>query len=290
MSDFLLKNHPDPENIDWKYLDKETYQEIENIFTDGVVFFEPFVVDDFFPKDMFAELVEICTSNKLENVDFSYQMNKWEQGIQLPKKFFDYAVEKVKGLVGTEDVMPAYHMYAHHQITEDGRVPKLPLHIDWAPGSYMIDLHIGGNRDWGFVAKYQNFICKPNQAIICQPQFDYHYRPSWGSDNPSEYYQALFFHLIHNNHWAVPNDYAYQNRPKHINEKYDFGHMFRESEVFIKFQDQRRYLFDDIYIKQYEKLLKEGVLPEIPWNEVPTEQDAMIHDKKGVVPKDKGDK
>lgn len=290
MSDFLLKNHPNPEKIDWKYLDKETYQEIENIFTDGVVFFEPFLVDHFFPQDMFDELVEICNSNKLENIDFSYQMNKWEEGVDIPAKFFEYAVEKVKKLIGTEDIMAAYHMYAHHQITKDGRIPKLPLHIDWAPGAYMIDLHIGGNRDWGFVAKYKNFICKPNQAIICQPQFDYHYRPSWNSNNPDDYYQALFFHLINHNHWAVPTEYFKQNRPKKINDKYKFGRTFRESELFSKFQDQRRYIFDDIYVKNYKKMLKIGELPEIPWDEMPTEEDSMVHSKRGVVPKNKGDR
>ncbi len=39
---FLLKNHPDPSSIVWKFLDKETYQEIENILTDGVVFLNHF--------------------------------------------------------------------------------------------------------------------------------------------------------------------------------------------------------------------------------------------------------
>jgi len=287
---FLLKNHPNPERIDWRYLDKETYQEIENILTDGVVFFEPFLVDNFFPQEMFDELVEICNSNKLENIDFSYQMNKWEEGVDIPAKFFDYAVKKVQDLIGTKDIMAAYHMYAHHQITEDGRIPKLPLHIDWAPGAYMIDLHIGGNRDWGFVAKYKNFICKPNQAIICQPQFDFHYRPSWNSNDPNEYYQALFFHLINHNHWAVPTHYFKQNRPQNINDKYEFGRTFRESEVFAKFQDQRKHIFEGIYIKNYEKLVKEGVLPAIAWDEVPTEEDSMVHQKKGVAPKNKGDK
>jgi hypothetical protein len=287
---FLLKNHPDPSSIVWKFLDKETYQEIENILTDGVVFFEPFLVDQFFPQEMFDELVEICNSNKLENIDFSYQMNKWEEGVSIPQKFFDYVVEKVKELVGTQDIVSAYHMYAHHQITDEGRIPKLPLHIDWAPGSYMVDLSLGGNREWGFVAKYENFICKPNQAVICQPQFDFHYRPPWNSDDPNEYYQAIFFHLINNNHWCVPNDYDKQNRPQYLNDKYNFGITFRNSEVFHKFQNQRKHIFENIYIKNYEKLLKNNVLPPIPWNEIPTKKDANIHQKKGVTPKNKGDR
>lgn len=277
MSDFLLTNHPDPSKIKWDYLDKETYQEIENIFTDGVVFFEPFLVDNFFPQDMFDELVEICNSNKLQNIDFSYQMNKWEEGIEIPKKFFDYVVEKVKNLIGTDDVMSEYHMYAHHQITEDSRVPKLPLHIDWAPGSYMVDLSIGGNKDWGFVAKYENFICKPNQAIICQPQFDFHYRPYWNSKDPNDYYQAFFFHMINKNHWS---NIEGNTRSQYLNDKYDFGKNFRNTDIFKNFQYQRMLNFEEIYIKKIQELK----LPSPPWDQIPSKEDAMIHTKKNVVP------
>ena len=65
----------------------------------------------------------------------------------------------------------------------------------------MVDLHIGGNRDWGFVAHDKEFITKPNDAIIVQPEMDFHYRPDWNSDDPSENYKALFFHLIRKDHW-----------------------------------------------------------------------------------------
>ncbi|MEY3378252.1 MAG: hypothetical protein RLZZ328_1412 [Bacteroidota bacterium] len=280
----LYINHPDKENIDWKYLDKDTYLEIESIFTKNVKFFEPFLVDNFYPQEMFDELVEICNSYDLTKVDFSHQMNKWEEGIDIPKKFIDYAVEKVKSLLEIDDVMFGYHMYAHHQITSEGRVPKLPLHIDWAPGSYMIDLQIGGNRDWGFVAKFENFVCKPNQAVICQPQFDYHYRPSWANDDPNEYYQAIFFHLINKDHWCVPSESPLQNRDSELNKKYNFGSWFRDEKVFGDFQNQRRYMFDKVYLQEQSKLEQNGVLPAIPWSEIPTAEDAAIHQRKGVEP------
>ncbi len=276
----LYANHPNPDNVDWKYSSKEEYLAVEKTLTDDVVFFEPFLVEDFFPKEMFDELVEILTSYKLDNVDFSHQMNKWEEGVQIPQKFIDYAVEKVKVLVGVEDVEFGYHMYAHHQITSEGRVPRLPLHIDHAPGPYMVDLHIGGNRDWGFVAGNTNFITKPNQAIICQPQFDYHYRPSWSNDDPAEYYQALFFHLINKNHWCVPNESPTQSRPKEINDRFKFGKLFRESEEFNNFAMQRRYMFDKLYLDEHAKI----GLPPIPWSEIPTAADADIHQRKGVSP------
>jgi hypothetical protein len=170
-------------------------------------------------------------------------------------------------------------MYAHHQITKDERIPKLPLHIDWAPGSYMVDLHIGGNRDWPFVARYSEFICKPNQAIICQPQFDYHYRPSWNSNNPDEYYQAIFFHLVNKNHWVKESDFA--NRSKELDLKYKFGNDFRDTEVFQNFQNQRHFIFDDIYIKTNRDLN----CPRIPWDEVPSKEEEQVHTEKGMEPK-----
>lgn len=278
----LLKNIKDIENISWEYLDRESYEEMEKIFTDGVVFFEPFLVDNFYSEEDFNELVNICNSFNLEEIDYSNQMNKWEQAIPLPQKFIDIAVEKVKHLIGTDDVLFGYMMYAHHQITEDGRVPKLPVHIDWSPGSYMIDLHIGGNRDWGFVAGDKEFITKPNQAVICQPQFDYHYRPSWNSSDPSEYYQALFFHLINKNHWCVPNSATEtQNRSKELNAKYEFGRDFRETDIFKNFQSQRSLIFEYQY---WQDVYSMPIGQPVQGHE-PSVEDANIHDRKGVKPK-----
>jgi hypothetical protein len=278
----LLKNFPGNLNeIDWRFSSPKEYLEVEEIMTNDVVFFEPFLVEDFYPQDMFDELVEILTSNNLKDIDYSHQMNKWEQGVEIPQKFIDYAVEKIRNLVGTEDIEFGYHMYAHHQITSEGRIPKLPLHIDWSPGPYMIDLHIGGNRDWGFVARYKNFITKPNQAIICQPQFDYHYRPAWNNDDPSEYYQALFFHLVNKNHWSCKTEKPGVNRPKHLEEGNEFGQYFRDSEKFGNFQRQRRYMFENYYLKS----LYNSDAPDIPWEEKPTAEESNIHERKGVLPK-----
>lgn len=285
MSGFtLFKNHPVPHLAKWDYLDKETYLEIEKLFTDNIVFFKPFIVDDFYPQEMFDELVDICTGYNLEKIDFSNQMNKWEEGVPLPQKFIDYAVEKAKALIGTEEIMFGYHMYAHHQITSDDRKPMLPLHIDWSPGSYMIDLQIGGNRDWSFVAGFEDFVCKPNQAVICQPQFDYHFRPSWNSDDPNEYYQALFLHLINDSHWCIPKGVS-QTRDQSLEAKYDLGPSFRETEVFKKFQHQRRQLFDELYMRQANVLAQQGLMSPIPYDDVPSSSDANIHERKNVTPK-----
>lgn len=273
----LLRYHPDPDSIEWKFLDKETYQEIENIFSNGVKFFDPFLVENFFSDEDFKELSDLCTSYELKKLDYSNQMNKWEHSLEIPKKFQDLAVDKLKDILGIEDVQLVYVMYAHHQITSDGRVPRLPLHIDWAPGSYMIDLQIGGNRDWGFVAKYENFICKENQAVICQPQFDYHYRPSWNSNDPNEYYQAIFFHCVNKNNWSVLEG---NDRTEYLNKKYNFGPNFRNEKIFMDFQDQR----DHIFQKNYIKTIIDLGIPLPPWDEVPTIEDATIHNRQGVEP------
>lgn len=277
----LLKNFPgEVKDIDWKYMTQEEYQEIEDIFTKDVTLLDPIFVEEFYPQDMFEELVSILTKRSLDTIDYSNQMNKWEEGFDIPQKFIDYAVNKVKELVNNDDIELAYNMYAHHQITEEGRVPKLPLHIDWAPGAYMVDLHIGGNRDWGFVARYENFITKPNQAIICQPQFDYHYRPSWNNNDPEEYYQAFFLHMVNKNHWCWDKNKPDVSRPNELEEKFKFGEHFRNSEAFKNFQMQRRYMFDIYYLST----LYSSDAPDVPWDEVPSEEDTHIHQRKGIKP------
>jgi len=275
---FLLKDHYNPETIVWDLITKKEYEEIENILINNVIFFEPFIIDNFFEEDDFNELVKICNNYQLSKLDFSNQMNKWEEKIYIPEKFIDIALEKIKKIINTDNIYYSYHMYAHHQITEDGRVPKLPLHIDWAPGAYMIDLHIGGNRDWDFIANNKIFTCKPNQAIICQPQFDFHYRPSWNSTDPKEYYQALFFHLINKEHWSIDNNvFIDQN----LKNKYNIGSNFRNSDIFIKYQNQKKKIFE----KEYILNLKKNNFPNPPWRDTPSEEDAKIHNKKNVVPR-----
>lgn len=231
----LYENHPDPESIDWKFCTKDEYLEVENIFTKNVKFFEPFLIENFFDEEDFVELREALYAKDLADIVYTKQMNKWEDAVPIPQHLFDKALRKVKDALETEDVELGYYLYAHHQITEDGRKPFLQVHLDWSPGSYMVDLHIGGNRDWGFVAHDKEFMTKPNDAIIVQPEFDFHYRPAWGSDDPKDFYQALFLHLIRKDHW-----------------KNLFGNEYMQDKKFLAFQNQRLHMWQPLYVELAE--------------------------------------
>lgn len=237
----LYENHPDPDSIDWKFCTKEEYLEMEAMFTKNVKFFDPFLVENFFEEEDFAELKDVLTSMPLDKIVYTKQMNKWEDAVPIPQKFFDKALTKIRGILGTDDIELGYYLYAHHQITSEGRKPFLQLHLDWSPGSYMIDLHIGGNRDWGFVAHDTEFVTKPNDAVIVQPEFDFHYRPAWGTEDPAEHYQVLFLHLIRKDHW-----------------KNLFGIDYLRDEKFLGFQQQRLEIWQPLYLD----FLKEH--PELP--------------------------
>lgn len=226
----MYKNHPDKENIDWKHMSKEEYLAWEEEFFAEALLFEPFIIEDFYSDEDFEELREFLQSKKLSEIAYTKQMNKWEDHIELPKKFIDIAIENVKKALGTEDVELGYYLFAHHQITEDGKKPFLQVHLDWSPGTYMVDLHLGGNRDWSFIAHDKEFITKPNQAILVQPEIDLHYREPWGNDDKDEYYQAVFFHLIRKRHW----------KNKH-------GFNFQADEDFLRFQQQRIHMFEPLY-------------------------------------------
>jgi hypothetical protein len=262
----LYANHPDPESIDWKFCSKEDYLEIENIFTKNVKFFDPFVIENFFEEEDFNELRDLLTSTPLDKIIYTKQMNKWEDAVPIPNKFFEKALDKIKKVLGTDDVELGYYLYAHHQITSEGRKPFLQIHLDWSPGSYMIDLHIGGNRDWGFVAHDKEFITKPNDAVIVQPEFDFHYRPDWASDNTEEYYQVLFFHLVRKDHW------------KNI-----FGIDYMKDEKFLAFQHQRLHIWQPLYVKFIK------TLPHLPSPLFGDDRDLTEDDKSllGVQTKEK---
>jgi hypothetical protein len=286
MSDYtLLKNHPHPELIPWKFLDKETYLEMEHILTDGVVFFEPFLIDNFYDEEDFEELKQIVESYELTKLNYTYQMNKWEERLPLPQKFIDIAIEKVKKAVGTDDMVLACHMYAHHQRTEDGRFPKLPLHIDKSPGSYMIDIHIGGNRDWEFGASFSGFNTKPNQAVVCQPEHEWHWRPDWNSENPNDTYKILMIHLRNKNHWSVPSDFTMQNRPLELNAKYPFGVEFQKSKVYSDYFMQKISMYESFYKSRWSAEKKLGkYLPNLPSQKVPDPEEMKITRLKNVKP------
>ena len=234
----MLENHPNLKSINWSHCSKENYLKFEEIFCKNVLFFDPFLVENFFdPKD-FEELKEILLSNDIKNISYTKQMNKWEDAVHIPQKFFDKAIKRTQELLGTKDVELGYYLYAHHQITSEGRKPFLQVHLDWSPGCYMVDLHIGGNRNWGFVAHDKEFITKPNDAIIVQPEFDFHYRPAWNSDDTNENYQVLFFHLIRKDHW-----------------KNVYGKEFSNDKDFLAFQHQRLAIWQPLYVKHVRSVL-----------------------------------
>jgi hypothetical protein len=105
----------------------------------------------------------------------------------------------------------------------------------------MVDLHIGGNRDWGFVAHDKEFITKPNDAIIVQPELDFHYRPAWNSEDPNENYKVLFFHLIRKDHWGNLHGMEYMT-----------------DKDFLGFQHQRLAIWQNLYVKHIKSI------PELP--------------------------
>lgn len=227
----MLENHPDETMIEWKYCSRDHYLKFEEMFRKNVLFFDPFLVDGFFEKSDFEELKGILESKDVKDIAYTKQMNKWEDAISIPQHFFDKAIKRTQDLLGTKDVELGYYLYAHHQISTEGRKPFLQVHLDWSPGSYMVDLHIGGNRDWGFIAHDKEFMTKPNDAIIVQPEFDFHYRPDWNSDDPNENYKALFFHLIRKDHW------------KNI-----YGDEFVTDKDFLAFQHQRLAIWQKLYV------------------------------------------
>lgn len=227
----MLENHPEPEAIKWDICSKEHYKKFEDMFFKNVLLFEPFLVENFFESSDFEELQGILTSYDVKDIAYTKQMNKWEDAVKIPQHFFDKAIKRTQDLLGTDDVELGYYLYAHHQITSDGRKPFLQVHLDWSPGCYMVDLHIGGNRDWGFIAHDKEFITKPNDAIIVQPELDFHYRPEWNSNNPNEYYQVLFFHLIRKDHW-----------------KNLYGNEFITDKDFLAFQKQRLAIWEHRYV------------------------------------------
>lgn len=227
----MYKNHPDKENINWKYMSKEEYLKWEEEFFEDALLFEPFLIEEFYSEEDFAELKEFLQSKPLEEIAYTKQMNKWEDHVALPQKFIDIAISNVKKALGTDDVELGYYLFAHHQITAEGQKPFLQVHLDWSPGTYMVDLHLGGNRDWSIVCHDKEFVTKPNQAVLVQPEIDLHYREPWKNDDPNEYYQAVFFHLVRKNHWKNKHGFEFQSDPG-----------------FLNFQMQRLEMFEPHYL------------------------------------------
>jgi hypothetical protein len=267
----LLRNHPNPETIDWKFCDKESYLEIEKLLTDGVTLYDPFQVDNYLSEEDFAELKNICKSHTLKSMDYNQHLQKWEQQIELPSHLIDKILNRIRAEVGTEDIHLGYYFYTHHQITEDNRRPRLPLHIDYSQGAYMVGLVVDSNKDWPVVAQDRMFTLKENQAYISQPQIYYHWRPHWGNDDPNEYHAILLFHLINRDNWSVPSDNPLQHRSEELNNKFlDFGPGFEKNKQYDNYRMQQRMIFDPIYIEEH----KTSDLPPIPWDEIPTAEDA----------------
>jgi hypothetical protein len=228
----FLENHPDLSKIKWIFCSKDQYLKFEEMFRLNAIFFDSFLVDCFFDKDEFDELNNILVNSELKENLYIKKMNRWQNNTVTPKKFLDKATIKVQDLLKTKDVELAFDSYVHYQKQTDGEDPCLPVHLDWSPGSYIVDLRIGGNKDWELIVHDKKFMTKSNQAIIFQPEFDFHYRPKWVDGNANNYYQALFLNFKRKNHW--------QNI---------FGIDYVNDKNFILFQQQRMFIWKDLYIE-----------------------------------------
>jgi hypothetical protein len=256
----LLINHPEPEKIEWFKISKEDYMEIEKTATDGVVFFDPFIIDNFFDKNEFEKLKNYLINEDKNEFIYQKNMKKMEKFVQLPEEFVDLATKKIKKILNTDDVVLVHSRFAHHQILKDGEKPNIYCHIDRSPGVYMLNLHIDGNKDWGFVVNDKEFYTKPSQSVLCQPEFDFHYRPEWVGEDKNEYHQALFLFFVNKNHWSIDKENLKQTRSSYLNEKYNFGNDFRNSPEIRNFSDQKVLMFIDYY-KRFNKELLERTRP-----------------------------
>jgi hypothetical protein len=243
----FLENHPDLSKIKWIFCSKDKYLKFEEMFKLNAIFFDSFLIDSFFDKNEFDELKQILMNSKLKENSYKKTMNRWQNNKVTPKKFLDKATTKLQDLLKTKDIELAYDSYVHYQKQVGGQDPLLPVHIDWSAGSYIIDLHIGGNKDWELVVHDKNFTTNLNQAVIFQPEFDFHYRSKWVNAKNDNYYQALFLNFKRKDHW--------QNI---------FGIDYVNDKDFILFQKQRMFIWKDLYI-QYIKnnpLLPKPVLED----------------------------
>lgn len=238
----FLENHPDLSEIKWIFCSKDEYLKFEEKFRNNAILFDPFLVDDFFDNDEFNELKELLINNELKENLYTRQTNRWQNTISNPKKFLDKATIKIQDLLKTKDIELSYHSYVHYQKQIGGQDPILPVHIDWSPGSYIVDLHIGGNKDWELIVHDKSFITKLNQAVIFQPEFDFHYRPKWDSNKDDSFYQALFFNFKRKDHW------------ENI-----FGIDYIDDKNFVSFQKQRLFIWKHLYI---EYIKNNSLLPE----------------------------
>ena len=175
---------------------------MRNTMTSGVSVKPAFIIDNFLPEEDFQKLKNLVQSNNYRSLDFSDIMNKYEEtvdiGGDIPKKVDELARKYFE----SETMIPAYHMFAHHEITENGDTPLLPLHLDESPGTYVVDLIIDYSVEWPIVIDKQIFTPKPNQAVLFYAEDQLHYRPHWPSKSPDDFYQAIFFHYIEPNHWS----------------------------------------------------------------------------------------
>lgn len=252
----LLINHPEPEKIEWLRISREDYIEIEKVATDNVVFFDPFVIDNFFNENDFEELKEYLFNKDKSEFEYQENMKKLEKVVDLPKKFVDIATKKLKSILNTEDLVMTHSRFAHHQISKDKEKPNVYFHIDRSPGTYMVNIHIDGNKEWGFVVNDKEFFTKPSQSVLCQPEFDFHYRPEWIGDDENEYHQALFLFFVNKNHWSISKDNLEQTRSDYLNNKYNFGKDFKNSKELRGFADQKFEMFFKYYKELNKDLLK----------------------------------
>jgi hypothetical protein len=275
----VVKGKLDPDQIEWKFLDKKTYLKIEEAYIADTQFFDSFTVDNFLSREDLMHVQNVLNKQDLSKMNYVRDMNKWSEPLFLSTKVKENILKKMKEVLNNDDIQLQDYFYSHHQVTSTGRVPRLPVHIDWVPGTYVVDIRIGGNLDWEFVHGLNSHNLKINQAVICQPEFDYHYRPAWPGKNNEDFHQSVFLHMTKKNHWSLTDSESSGRNPELVKEL-GLGPSFCTSELFSKWRKQTGHIFKQKYLDDTVRL----GLPEYQKDDLPTKEDMSITIESGVTP------
>lgn len=163
---------------------------------------KPHLVDNFFPKHMFADVKKHIyeTSMGTEKGTYHPMMGRWSSGIKLSDEIEKFVLDKVREIFKNQSIIHAYNYAVMYQI-KDGCIPNLWEHLDQNGSQISVNIAIENSANWPIILEGTVFQQEANDAVIFCGQQHMHGRPPYPTKNENLNTTQLFMHYSTPDHW-----------------------------------------------------------------------------------------
>lgn len=155
-----------------------------------------FQVENFLNEELLLQLIDFANNElaKKQNVKYAGNYGRDYSIVQIPENLKNPLLDKARIGFDIADLDVVYSQIVKYRI-QDGRIPKLDLHIDKLFCTHTLDIILDTNMEWSLTVEDKDFPSIKNSAVFLKGDEEYHSRPDFPSKSEDDFVLAIFLHL-----------------------------------------------------------------------------------------------